>query len=120
MYSRVLSVALAIASAVRAVRFTVKSEGGNATSPYQYGIMFEDINNSGDGGVYAELIQNRAFQGDVSVASIAAVSIQAASQSCVGYMLTLRPSAHIPEKLGLLVSDRRSFIVLEQPDRPSI
>lgn len=26
--------------------------------------MFEDINNSGDGGVYAELIQNRAFQGD--------------------------------------------------------
>jgi len=25
--------------------------------------MFEDINNSGDGGVYAELIQNRAFQG---------------------------------------------------------
>lgn len=25
--------------------------------------MFEDINNSGDGGVYAELVQNRAFQG---------------------------------------------------------
>ena len=26
--------------------------------------MYEDINNSGDGGVYAELVQNRAFQGD--------------------------------------------------------
>ncbi|KAF2717277.1 glycoside hydrolase family 51 protein [Polychaeton citri CBS 116435] len=26
--------------------------------------MFEDINNSGDGGVYAELVRNRAFQGD--------------------------------------------------------
>ena len=26
--------------------------------------MFEDINHSGDGGVYAELVQNRAFQGD--------------------------------------------------------
>lgn len=25
--------------------------------------MFEDINYSGDGGIYAELIQNRAFQG---------------------------------------------------------
>jgi len=24
----------------------------------------KDINNSGDGGVYAELIQNRAFQGN--------------------------------------------------------
>ncbi|KAI0477054.1 glycoside hydrolase [Xylariaceae sp. FL0804] len=47
-----------------AVSFTVGSSGGNATSPYQYGIMFEDINNSGDGGVYAELVQNRAFQGN--------------------------------------------------------
>lgn len=26
-------------------------------------MMFEDINHSGDGGIYAELIQNRAFQG---------------------------------------------------------
>lgn len=25
--------------------------------------MFEDINHSGDGGIYAELITNRAFQG---------------------------------------------------------
>ena len=57
-------VAIALASAARAVTFTVQSEGGNATTPYQYGIMFEDINNSGDGGVYAELVQNRAFQGD--------------------------------------------------------
>ncbi|CAK4031354.1 ABFa alfa-L-arabinofuranosidase-A [Lecanosticta acicola] len=54
----------AMAAGVSAVNLTVKNSGGNATSPYQYGIMFEDINNSGDGGVYAELIQNRAFQGD--------------------------------------------------------
>ncbi|KAI0937590.1 hypothetical protein AcV5_000389 [Taiwanofungus camphoratus] len=27
-----------------------------------YGQMFEDINHSGDGGLYAELLQNRAFQ----------------------------------------------------------
>ncbi|KAF2204615.1 glycoside hydrolase [Delitschia confertaspora ATCC 74209] len=30
----------------------------------QYGIMFEDINHSGDGGIYAELVRNRAFQGN--------------------------------------------------------
>lgn len=30
----------------------------------------QDINNSGDGGVYAELIQNRAFQGDEVSASL--------------------------------------------------
>lgn len=54
----------ALATTSLAVNFTVKSTGGNATSPYAYGLMFEDINNSGDGGVYAELVQNRAFQGD--------------------------------------------------------
>ena len=54
----------AFAATARAVTFTVQSSGGNATSPLQYGLMFEDINNSGDGGVYAELVQNRAFQGD--------------------------------------------------------
>ena len=35
---------------------------GGETFPTQYGAMFEDINHSGDGGIYAELIQNRAFQ----------------------------------------------------------
>ncbi|KAK3720917.1 hypothetical protein LTR37_003580 [Vermiconidia calcicola] len=64
MLFRNLLSATALAAATQAVEFTVESSGGNATSPYQYGIMFEDINNSGDGGVYAELVQNRAFQGD--------------------------------------------------------
>lgn len=36
----------------------------NATAPDLYGIMFEDINHSGDGGIYGELIVNRAFQGN--------------------------------------------------------
>ena len=38
-----------------------------------YGIMFEDINHSGDGGLYAELIQNRAFQGANSTEPYVAV-----------------------------------------------
>ena len=62
MFNTLLS-ASAFAAAVGAVTVNVASSGGNATSPTQYGIMFEDINNSGDGGVYAELVQNRAFQG---------------------------------------------------------
>jgi alpha-L-arabinofuranosidase len=37
--------------------------GRNDTAPFLYGLMFEDINHSGDGGIYAELIVNRAFQG---------------------------------------------------------
>lgn len=72
-----------------AVTLSVASDGGNATSGYQYGLMFEDINHSGEGGVYvpllsffqhegldtdrlpryAELIQNRAFQGSTTYPS---------------------------------------------------
>jgi alpha-L-arabinofuranosidase len=37
--------------------------GRNATAPLLYGWMFEDISHSGDGGIYAEAIRNRAFQG---------------------------------------------------------
>jgi alpha-L-arabinofuranosidase len=37
--------------------------GRNETAPLLYGWMFEDISHSGDGGIYAEAIQNRAFQG---------------------------------------------------------
>ncbi|KAL7272648.1 hypothetical protein RUND412_004537 [Rhizina undulata] len=35
----------------------------NETASDLYGLFFEDINHSGDGGLYAELIRNRAFQG---------------------------------------------------------
>jgi alpha-N-arabinofuranosidase len=44
------------------VKIKVESHGGNATSGHQYGFLHEDISNSGDGGLYAELIRNRAFQ----------------------------------------------------------
>ncbi|KAK3345964.1 glycoside hydrolase superfamily [Lasiosphaeria hispida] len=60
--SAVLAV-LAITSPCNAVNLLVRSSGGNLSSPIMYGLMHEDINNSGDGGIYAELIRNRAFQG---------------------------------------------------------
>jgi len=37
----------------------------NVTARSLYGIMHEDISHSGDGGIYAELLINRAFQGKV-------------------------------------------------------
>jgi alpha-L-arabinofuranosidase len=42
-----------------------------------YGMMHEDINHSGDGGIYAELLTNRAFQGE-----------WAALSSCKWHVLT--------------------------------
>ncbi len=35
---------------------------GHDINPDMYGIFFEEINHSGDGGLYAELIQNRGFE----------------------------------------------------------
>jgi alpha-L-arabinofuranosidase len=35
---------------------------GVKVSPLLYGIFFEEINRAGDGGIYAELVQNRSFE----------------------------------------------------------
>jgi hypothetical protein len=42
---------------------TYDVEKRNVTARSLYGIMHEDISHSGDGGIYAELLINRAFQG---------------------------------------------------------
>ncbi|OJT01748.1 hypothetical protein TRAPUB_7804 [Trametes pubescens] len=44
-----------------AVTVTVNKNPSHTVPSTLYGLMFEDIN-SGDGGLYAELLQNRAFQ----------------------------------------------------------
>ena len=38
------------------------AERGHAVPESLYGIFFEEINHAGDGGLYAELIQNRGFE----------------------------------------------------------
>jgi hypothetical protein len=35
---------------------------GIAVSPMLYGVFFEDVNRAGDGGLYAEMVQNRSFE----------------------------------------------------------
>ena len=37
-------------------------KGGKPISPDLFGLFFEDINYSADGGLYAELVQNRSFE----------------------------------------------------------
>ncbi|MEN6337092.1 MAG: alpha-L-arabinofuranosidase C-terminal domain-containing protein [Phycisphaerales bacterium] len=45
------------------VQLTVKADQpGARISPTLYGIFFEDINFGADGGLYAELVKNRAFE----------------------------------------------------------
>lgn len=38
------------------------AQKGAMVNPKMYGIFFEEINHSGDGGLYAELLQNRNFE----------------------------------------------------------
>jgi len=38
------------------------AEPGKSISPHLFGIFFEDLNYAADGGLYAELVQNRSFE----------------------------------------------------------
>ena len=50
-------------SAPAAARLTVNLDGsGPAISPTLHGLFFEDINYGADGGLYAEMVQNRSFE----------------------------------------------------------
>ncbi|MDQ3812603.1 MAG: DUF1080 domain-containing protein [Armatimonadota bacterium] len=49
--------------AAPSARLTVDvDKPGVTVSPLLYGIFFEEINRAGDGGIYAEMIQNRSFE----------------------------------------------------------
>lgn len=41
---------------------TKKTQGSKKISPDLFGLFFEDINYAADGGLYAELVQNRSFE----------------------------------------------------------
>ena len=43
-------------------QFTVSTKPGATIQPTMYGIFFEDINFAADGGLYAEMIENRSFE----------------------------------------------------------
>ncbi|KAF8753887.1 Alpha-L-arabinofuranosidase C-terminus [Rhizoctonia solani] len=61
--SKVLFAALAAgALAQSALKIQVTKDTTHAIPSTLYGYMWEDINHSGDGGLYGELLQNRAFQ----------------------------------------------------------
>ena len=58
---------VSLVPAARAVgpdaRLTVRADKpGAEISPLLYGIFFEEINRAGDGGLYAEMLQNRSFE----------------------------------------------------------
>ena len=51
------------ASAIQAQQLVVNAKKpGAMIQPTMYGIFFEDINFGADGGLYAEMVENRSFE----------------------------------------------------------
>ena len=48
-------------------QWTVSTKPGAVIQPTMYGIFFEDINYGADGGLYAELVQNRSFEAPLHI-----------------------------------------------------
>src|SRR5437868_7147391 len=67
VFTYIIAIAIALASPAFAQdppgRLSIDLEKpGVQVSPLLYGIFFEEINRAGDGGIYAEMIQNRSFE----------------------------------------------------------
>lgn len=60
--SSALLVAAHLTASPQIVMNVDAAKRGPETSPYQYGLFFEEINHAGDGGLYAELVRNRSFE----------------------------------------------------------
>ena len=65
LVATLLSLGLPTASVAAETTMTVHVDRpGAKISPMLYGIFFEEINRAGDGGLYAEMLQNRSFEDD--------------------------------------------------------
>lgn len=62
MKNRSFLATLAAAAVLTAPVVAQVPAGGKPISPDLFGIFFEDINYAADGGLYAELVQNRSFE----------------------------------------------------------
>lgn len=54
--------AIVVAFACFSANAQIKPKQGKAISPDLFGVFFEDLSYAADGGLYAELIQNRSFE----------------------------------------------------------
>lgn len=61
-FATLLLSSLLSAGAMAQHRFTIDTKPGADIQPTMYGIFFEDINFGADGGLYAEMVENRSFE----------------------------------------------------------
>ncbi len=67
LISSALLIMVSCTMAADSAKITINvNEAGAKISPSLYGIFFEEINRAGDGGIYAEMLENRSFEDDKS------------------------------------------------------
>ncbi|KAF0323541.1 alpha-n-arabinofuranosidase a [Colletotrichum asianum] len=87
-----------------AISLTVSQDRGNETSSTMWGIMFEDINYSGDGGIHGQLIRNNGFQGDdPGLAAYSAISGTTLEVVLQFPSLTLSPTLSSPHSHNIFI-----------------
>ena len=115
MFSIHLLVIPLLADIANAINLSVASSGGNASSPLTYGLMFEDINHSGDGGIYAELIQNRAFQGSTEYPSTLTPWVAVGNAVLTLQNTSVPLSSALPVSVNVASSAKGSTIGIQNP-----
>jgi hypothetical protein len=101
-----LLAALTSISASAQHQFTVNTKPGAPVQSTMYGIFFEDINFGADGGLYAEMVENRSFEfperlmGWNVFGNVAINDIKPAFDRNPHYV-TVSPSGHREKQSGL-------------------
>ena len=78
---------------------------GAAISPTLFGVFFEEINHAGDGGLYGELLQNRAFEDKASLLGWAPAPSLGGAAAVVSLDTTAPLSAQSPHSLRLDITN---------------
>ncbi|MFW9602240.1 MAG: alpha-L-arabinofuranosidase C-terminal domain-containing protein, partial [Prevotella sp.] len=106
LLSTMLLAALTSISASAQHQFTVNTKPGAPVQSTMYGIFFEDINFGADGGLYAEMVENRSFEfperlmGWNVFGNVAINDIKPAFDRNPHYV-TVSPSGHREKQSGL-------------------
>jgi alpha-N-arabinofuranosidase len=99
LFSQAFGLASIFFPLIETATLTVSTTGGNTSSPLLYGLMFEDINNSGDGGIHGQLLKNNGFQGtSPTLASYASVG-----STTLSIDTTVPLTSAIPQSLKVTV-----------------
>lgn len=123
--SFLLSCAIGGFAQMNAIEIDLAKRGADV-SPDLYGIFFEEISHAGDGGLYAELVQNRGFEEHVLPSSMTLVDGRAVAVDSPNYEHRTHRKWSIPwdveqkKYLGWTVSDNnckvtRQVIETETP-----